>query len=329
MRRFTVSWRRLLPGVVPVLALLALLRFGDPGRLVAVIRAAEPEWILAAAVFQILTYRSAGRVWAVAVRAAGVSRVPHGLTRLSMEKLAVDQLVPSGGMAGHLGALSALRRIGLPAPVAFQAVFLDIFSFYVAYVMAALVGFFVLVFRHDVSPAVTVALGLFGVLSSSVMVVVVRIVRHPGDARRLPRFLSAVPAVARAISALGRVAPEHVLAPSVVFRAAVFQSAVFLLDALTLWAAFRALGTPLPLVDAFAAFVIGSVAGTVSLIPAGVGTFEAAATAILVGLGGTLETALPAVLLYRALALWIPIVPGALMARRDFSHSARWPVERS
>jgi uncharacterized protein (TIRG00374 family) len=92
---------------------------------------------------------------------------------------------------------------------------------------------------------------------------------------------------------------------------------VFLLDALTLWLAFQALGQPTAAWIALAGFMVGSIAETVDPNPLGLGTFEASATGMLTLLGVPIEPALSATLLLRALTFWLPMVPGMWIARHE------------
>jgi glycosyltransferase 2 family protein len=91
--------------------------------------------------------------------------------------------------------------------------------------------------------------------------------------------------------------------------------AVFVLDAATLGVLVRALGESTSLGTVFASFMMASVAQTVSFIPGGVGTFEAASVAMLSFLGLPVEAALTATLLLRGFTLWLPLLPGFYLLR--------------
>jgi len=58
---------------------------------------------------------------------------------------------------------------------------------------------------------------------------------------------------------------------------------------------------------------------TFGLVPLGLGTFEATCVAMLRTLGVLLEAALTATLLLRGFTLWLPMLPGLLLARRELS----------
>jgi uncharacterized membrane protein YbhN (UPF0104 family) len=56
---------------------------------------------------------------------------------------------------------------------------------------------------------------------------------------------------------------------------------------------------------------------TIGPIPVGLGTFEATSVGMLSLLGVSVEAALAATLLLRALTFWLPMLPGIWLARRE------------
>lgn len=56
---------------------------------------------------------------------------------------------------------------------------------------------------------------------------------------------------------------------------------VFVLDTLTLWAIFQALGAPISPIHALVTYMLASAVAMISVIPGGPGSFEAAALAVL------------------------------------------------
>jgi hypothetical protein len=54
-----------------------------------------------------------------------------------------------------------------------------------------------------------------------------------------------------------------------------------------------------------------------SLIPLGLGSFETTCTGLLVMQGIPVETALTATLLLRGFTLWLPMIPGLILTRRE------------
>ena len=80
-------------------------------------------------------------------------------------------------------------------------------------------------------------------------------------------------------------------------------------DILVLWATFRALGPTLPLAVLAVAYIIGQLGNLVPL-PGGIGGVELGLVGALVLYGAHALTATAAVLLYRAIQLWLPAALG-------------------
>jgi uncharacterized protein (TIRG00374 family) len=91
----------------------------------------------------------------------------------------------------------------------------------------------------------------------------------------------------------------------------------FSLDAATLWIMLLAMGQDVSFLVAFPSFVVSSIIATLSPIPLGLGIFEASSTGMLSTLGIPVEAALTSTLLLRGFTLWLPMLPGLWLARRE------------
>ncbi|MEI7749963.1 MAG: lysylphosphatidylglycerol synthase transmembrane domain-containing protein [Candidatus Moraniibacteriota bacterium] len=311
-------WSLLISFVIIIgVSALAFARFGDFGRFLETAKRAEPWWLLAAVGFQALTYVSSGEVWNVAVRGAGYPLRSRILARLAIERLTVDQFMPTAGVAGHVGTLQAMRRFGVPTPIAMEALFVDLLSHYAAYVTAAAVAFSVLATHQDVTPIVLLSLGAFAAISAVVVVSTVLFLRNHNWIHRLPSWLANRKLVGRLTRSVAQVNAKRILSWGVFLEATLFQSAIFFLDGATLWATLRAVGVHASILVTFSAYIIAMIAGTVLFIPGGIGVFEVGAVTTLVGFGIPFEGAFAATLLLRGLTLWIPLIPGSILAHQD------------
>lgn len=90
---------------------------------------------------------------------------------------------------------------------------------------------------------------------------------------------------------------------------------------LCLDASIRAFGGSLPLTTVVVVFLTANALGSAAPTPGGLGAVEGALTLALTISGLTAETATSAVLLYRLLTLWLPVLPGwaafAYLQRRE------------
>jgi uncharacterized protein (TIRG00374 family) len=102
--------------------------------------------------------------------------------------------------------------------------------------------------------------------------------------------------------------------------ASCFQLVTFLLDAATLWLLIRSLGATARLSHVFASFMIANLVRTVSFIPGGLGTFEAAAVLMLKMDGVSVAVGLSTALLFRGLSFFLPMAPGLWFSRRVNRH---------
>lgn len=85
-----------------------------------------------------------------------------------------------------------------------------------------------------------------------------------------------------------------------------------------LMAATHAAGAPISVASAIVIYATALAASLVSIIPAGVGVVEASTGAMLIGIGIPLPVAALSVALFRIFDLWLPVVAGAFIGRKDF-----------
>jgi uncharacterized protein (TIRG00374 family) len=87
--------------------------------------------------------------------------------------------------------------------------------------------------------------------------------------------------------------------------------AYLVFDVLILWAGFRAFGSAPPMAILWVAYLIGELGGLIP-VPGGIGGVDAGLVGTLDLYGVPLTAATSAVLAYRAIALWVPAVLGAI-----------------
>jgi uncharacterized protein (TIRG00374 family) len=280
---------------------------------------AKPEWVLLAVFLQACTYLCAGGVWNAVIRAAGHRVSLRALARFSVEKLSMDQLLPLGGISGNLAVFQAMRRLGLPHRLAVEALLVDVFAHYIAYALTALVAIAILWTRNALTPVVVSLFVVFILFLLMVPSGLLWMVRHRESG--LPPRLMRVRALAEISHAVRSISRDNVFSPRLLCTATGFSCSVFLLDAVTLWAVMHLTGVPVDIASAFVALVVASIAGTISFLPGGIGGFEAGCVFTLHLLGAPVEAALTGTLLLRGLSLWLPLLPGLYMVRRDIQRS--------
>ena len=324
--RLGLSW---LSGLFILAAVvLVATRFTELEHFAALLRQAEPAWLLLAFALQCLTYFAAAAVWHGALRDMGTRRRFWSLVPLGLAKLFTDQALPTGGIGGTLLVVSALEKRGIASGIAMAALLIGMVSFYVAYVLAVLAALFLLYRGGWLDALMVGAAAIFLAVAIAIPVIVLLLRRwstrnHLKSAdNAMARSLRRVPGVSTLLQALADAPANLLRRPLPFLRASLFQASIFLLDAATLWVMLQAVGTPAPATIAFAAFMMASLAATIGPMPLGLGTFEAVSVTMLHLQGISVEAALTATLLLRGFTFWLPMLPGLIVARRELRRHA-------
>ena len=252
---------------------------------------AQPPWLLLGLLLQLGTYIADARIWQRIIVRAGISRPLWSYMSLSLAKLFMDQVVPSGGISGTLLVIRALDRRGIPRGTSMAAIVVDLMSYYAAYVVALAIALGVIWIRGDLT-----------------------LVSH---GRTLPQWIQRLPIVGSGLRALAEATPGIAHDSSLIARCMGLQGAIFLLDAGTLWSMLCALGLSVHPAQVFASFMLSTLARTLGPMPGGLGIFDAASVATLKLMGVPIAAGLAATLLFRGFSYWLPMAPGILLARRE------------
>jgi uncharacterized membrane protein YbhN (UPF0104 family) len=231
--------------------------------------------------------------------------------KIAMAELGADALLPVGGAGGLALGAWALRRGGMPADQIARrtvAFFLLTSAANVGLVFVLGVALSLGLRPRNVSlvvPLVPTAAAAAAVgLTLALGRVSARLSRR-GESGRLHRIVP----VLRATAAGVEDALATLRSGDVRLLAGVLGYVAF--DILVLWAAFRALGPAPPIAVVAMAYLIGQLGNLVPL-PGGVGGVEGGLIGALVLFGVQALPATAAVLIYRALQLWIPAAIGSL-----------------
>ena len=220
---------------------------------------------------------------------------------LGLAELGVGSLIPAGGLGGLALGVWVLRRGGMPTEqVATRTVAFFLIKCAANFAAVAVVGvvMWLGVGTPSLSPALTI---LPAVLAVVVMVAVaclpVFLARVSGDGR-----------VARAGRGVGRGVSEALRLLRTGNPAIVFGSlGYWAFDNLVLWACFRGFGVHVALTVVLMGYLIGQLGGLLP-IPGGLGGVEGGLVGTLVVYGVSLRDAVAAVLAYRVIQFWIPLL---------------------
>lgn len=313
-----VGW---ISGVIILAAvILVVLRFGDLNQFLKLATNVQLGWLLAALLLQAATYACAAAVWYVALKKAGEYRPLAQLAPLGVAKLFIDQTFPTGGVSGTVMVMGGLARRRVSLSAATSALLVSLVSYYTAFLLVVLLSLAVLAFYHAINIWILLVTIVFSVVAVGIPAGVLWLkdyFRKPIIARF--RWVSGLTPLLETIAQ----APTKLLRDPIVMGQTVsFQVLIFVLDSGTLWLMLHAIGQDTGLSVAFPSYVISGVVATLGPIPLGFGTFEGVSVAMLRLLGTPLEAALTATLLLRGFTVWLPMLPGIWLARREFARSA-------
>ena len=269
------------------------------GSVASALAAARWRWVVAAGVAGQLPF-----VFAALALSAAVGR------GLALGRTVADQLASTvaarGAPPGRAGAeVSAayLCAAGVPRPDAEEAVDLTRAAGLAVHT-TGLVGAGVLAVAGGVrvfEPPRAAAL----VMGALVVVVVAGVVGWlPASRRALVRA-----AVGR-VRLLRRLRIDALSARLVLAQVGLTASL-----ALSFLAALRAVSVSVPVTAAVTAYLLGAALGTAGPLPGGLGVVEASLAAALMVLGVAAAPAVGAVIVFRAVTYWLPLLPGAIAYR--------------
>lgn len=301
--------------IVLFLVVFVVLHFSEAEQFVLLLSKAEPKWLFLAIILQIGTYFCAGFIWDMVIKTAG-HQVPLGaLARLSVEKLSIDQLLPTGGVSGNLIVIQTMKRLGLPDWLAIEVMLVDIFSHYIAYGIMAVLALITLWLNHNITNIICYLVAIFTAIVIIVPTTIFWLLTHRNS--KPPSWLLRFKFITNISETVKLASPERILLPELLGRTTLLNMAIFFLDTATLWTMMRITNYSAGIIIAFVAIIIATIAGTVSFLPGGMGGFEAGSVMTLVLFKVPIEVALTSTLLLRGFTLWIPLIPGILLARND------------
>ncbi len=300
--------RRLLAPVILTAAIGSLLLAVPPLRGVAAeIAHLRPDWILAAVALEV-----ASCLAFVVIFRLYFDEVPAGAAReLALTEQGSGALLPGGGVGALAIGGWLLRRVGMSTSAIIDRSS-ALFFLTSAVNVAALVGAgALLIVRAPVAPSDFLSAGIpvVGGLAAAATVLSIPILIGRAPQRHWPAWLIDL------ASGITR-ARRSLLAPS--WR--LLGAAGYLgFDIAALGATFAATGHPLPLAPLVLGYLIGYLANLIP-VPGGFGVLEGGLAGALIVYGAPATQATATVIIYHAIAFWIPSLGGlgsyALLRRR-------------
>ena len=303
--------RRRLQRVIALLIVIGLVAWLAPGldEVRDRLAAARPGWLALAVILEVLSCFS----YVLMFRPIFCARMSWRTSyELGMSELAVGSLVPASGAAGLAFGAWALRKGGMPAvDIARRTVAFFVIKSAANFVAVAVLGIVMwLGVGPHVSPLLTLlpaALATFAMLAVA-LIPALAARRTTRDAETLGRWrrwlAAAIDALDDGVREAGRVLRRgdwRVIAGSLGYWA--FDNAV-------LWACFRAFGESPAITLVLMGYLLGQLGGLLP-IPGGIGGIDGGLIGALIVFGLPAAATAAAVLAYRLILFWIPLVLGA------------------
>jgi len=280
----------------------------------------SPYWMLVALLFGVAMFFGYVAMFRGIFLHAGTGRIDWRASyQITMAGLAASRIFAAGGAGGLVLTAWALRRSGMSKRVVADKTLTFLILTYMPYMAALIVcglGLRVGIFPGPAPFGLTVVPAIIAVILTAIGIATVLVptdLQHRledfaqghGALGRWAQRLSHVPASA---SAGMRVALRHLRHPDPALGGAVLFWAA---QVGVLWASFRAFGDAPPLAVLTQAFFVGMF-GNLLPMPGGVGGVEGGMIAALAAFEVDAGQAVVAVLLFRAITFWLPMIPGVI-----------------
>ncbi len=319
--------RAALPALLAAVAVALVLVAG--GRIDAFAQAlrrgldANPVWAVAGVVFECVSLAGyVALLSLVAGRATPRVRARES-AQVTLAGAAATRLLPTAGVGGAALAVWSLRRAGLRPLVAARTLLVFFVLLYAVFLAAIVVSGATLTLGlvDSHGPIALSAIPAFGATVAIALCVALGALRRADTSsgpvgKRGARLRSFAGLVGHAVrDAIGLLGSGDVRLAGAV--------AYWMFDAAVLWAMLHAFGSPPALPIVALAYLVGQVANTLP-IP---GSVSGGMAGVLIAFGVPAGLALPSVLAYRTIAVWLP-TPAAMAAIPGLRATiARWARE--
>jgi glycosyltransferase 2 family protein len=312
------------------------LRFVRLDELERLLISANPGWLAAALVCKLLVPFVTASVYRATLRLLGYRLKILPFWLVAQVATFVNAALPAGPLAMSALLLRIFRRRGIPESATTLAVVLDTLTYQIVFYGLLAWGLSYLLTHGGPWGGVTDLAG--PLLVGALLIAGYRWLRRYDRPTLTQALVRAQQALARRLDQTWQAATvERFLGelfrgvdliraqPIAVGRLLVYQLGVILLDILTLYCAFRALGYASPLSVVVLGTTLANFFTTLVPLPGGGGSFEATLVLITMRSGVPLEVVLGATLIYRVLTFWLPLLLTAATYRRLLSQSAEAP----
>jgi uncharacterized protein (TIRG00374 family) len=339
MPRVNMTRRRFVLGVTLIAGVVALLYYGLP-RIAGLdatwhrIEQGDPWWLALAALFSVLSFGGYVLLFRYVYVDGGAHIDLRESYEITMASLAATRIFAAGGAGGIALTAWAMRRYGMARrTVADRTIVFLVLTYgvYMAVMLVVGVGLRVGLFPGPAPFGLTVVPAVFAGVS---ILATLLLALTPTDLQRrvdsaigrggwVARLAARAATLPASMSAGVRHSIDLVRARDPAILGSI---AYWGFNVAVLWASFRAFGEAPPLAVLAQAFFVGMF-GNLLPMPGGVGGVEGGMIAALAAFGVDAGQAVVAVLLFRAVTFWLPMIPGVIAYFQLRKTVDRWRQE--
>ena len=269
----------------------------------------EPAWVALALVLEALSCAS----YVLMFRPIFCPRMSWRMSwQISLSEVGVGSIVPASGISGLALGAWVLRQAGMPpGKIARRSVAFFLIKSSVNFILVAVLGYCLALrlFGPDLSLGLTLVPAVMATLTIAAVVLMPRL-GHDPEPRRYETRLRRAAASAR--NALVDGAREAVaLLRSGNWMPIAGSIGYYAWDNAVLWATFKSVGVEVPISVLMMGYLIGQLGGLLPL-PGGLGGVDGGLIGTLIVYGAPAAATASAVLAYRVILFWLPLIAGAI-----------------
>jgi uncharacterized membrane protein YbhN (UPF0104 family) len=314
----THNLRRRALQVAGLLVVLALIAWFAPGlgEVREKLRGVDPAWLGVGVLLEIASSAS----YVLMFRPIFCRSMPWKLSQeISWSEVGVGSIVPASGIGGLALGAWVLGQAGMPAEtIARRSVAFFLIKSSINFVLVAVLGF---AMALGLGPDLSLWLTLLPAVLATLLIAAVLLVPRLGpgpDPSTVEGKLRVGFAHARGALVTG-VGEAVAVVRSGTWMAIAGSIGYYAFDNAVLWATFRAFDQTIPVTVLLMGYLIGQLGGLLPL-PGGIGGIDGGLIGTLVVYGAPAAATATAVLAYRVILVWVPLIGGGIafsMLRRD------------
>lgn len=297
-------------------------------------------WVLGfMVVWQILNYHAYTQLYRELFKILGHKTKYWPMYKASVELNFVNHIFPSAGVSGFSYFSLRMKQFGLPVSKSTLVQMMRFVTVFISFQAILLGGVFILAAAgkaNNLTILVASSIGTLLIVGTALMVYIV------GSKSRIDSFFTKITRILNKIIQIVR--PKHPETINIstarklfldlhedykVIRRnygalkkplyyALLANATEIATIYTVYVAFGQLVNPGAVIIAYA---VANFAGLISVLPGGIGVYEALTTAVLVAAGVPASIAIPATVMYRVISITIQLPPGYYLYHRALNKS--------